>query len=102
MYRSEQAVGRKGGRSDRGLAPSDKLNILRGHEGLCYKVAFYLLGDEAEAIVAVRKALMELLRDEAFFLEPVTVQSQKAKRAATIQALAVKQGLLRERTGYAG
>ncbi|WP_409344453.1 hypothetical protein [Paenibacillus sp. MBLB4367] len=105
MKRWEKAADRndrKREHTDRISDSSARVSVLKDYECFCYRVAFYLLMEEAEAIVASRKALAELLRDDTFFEETEAVRRHKVKRAATIHALSVKRGVLQQRAGFAG
>ncbi|MBH5317702.1 hypothetical protein I6N90_07790 [Paenibacillus sp. GSMTC-2017] len=56
-----------------------KADVLKQYEGYGYQVAYYLLEDEALAMQAATKALIDLFKDNEFFDERHVYQKQKVK-----------------------
>ncbi|WP_155971379.1 hypothetical protein [Paenibacillus sp. Soil522] len=72
-----------------------KASILKQHEVYAYQAAYYLLENEALAAKAVTQALMALIQDEPFFLQPKPLQQEKIKHTVMKQALLTKAAALR-------
>lgn len=67
------------------------LEPLRRYECECYRAAYYLLGNENEAMAASRAALLELAADAEFGLLSEADQLKKVKRAASIHSLCIRK-----------
>ena len=70
-----------------------KADILKQYEAYGYQVAYYLLEDEALAMQAATKALIDLLKDDEFFDELHVHQKQKVKRVFMKHSLLTKGSL---------
>jgi hypothetical protein len=70
-----------------------KADVLKQYEAYGYQVAYYLLEDEALAMQAATKALIELLKDDEFFDELYVHQKQKVKRVFMKHSLLTKGSL---------
>lgn len=64
-----------------------RIEQLRPVEHLCYQVAHYLLGDDAEAAAASEEALIELYRSPQFASSSDEDRRELAKQAAIRCAL---------------
>lgn len=71
-----------------------KASILKQHEVYAYQAAYYLLEDEALAAKAVTQALMALIQDGPFFLQPKPLQQKRIKQTVMKQALLTKAAAL--------
>lgn len=71
-----------------------KADVLKQFEAYGYQVAYYLLEDEALAMQAATKALIELLNDDEFFRETLLHQKQKTKRIFIKHSLLIKRSVL--------
>ncbi len=47
----------------------ERVNIVRPYEVLCYRVCYYLLQDEQQAIKAAQEVMAKLIRDDRLFKE---------------------------------
>lgn len=65
------------------------LELLRRYEGYGYQTAYYLLGNEADALAAVKAALMELAADHRLASLPEPEQRQHIRRAVSYHALSL-------------
>lgn len=80
----------------------EKKRVLGAYETFCYRIAYYLLEREDEALHAAEHALLELARGDGFFDEPVAEQTARAQSAATRAALTTRrQSLQRQNAGAA-
>lgn len=57
-----------------------KVEVLRSFEVTGYRIAYYLLKDEELAAKSVTDALLELYKNDAFFVQPCELQQQTAKK----------------------
>ncbi|TLS49137.1 hypothetical protein FE782_27235 [Paenibacillus antri] len=67
-----------------------KADVLKQYEVYGYRIAMYLLGDEASAAEAAKDALAELYRTDAFFRQPSAQQMRTAKQAFMRHSLSTK------------
>ncbi|WP_309121253.1 hypothetical protein [Paenibacillus sp.] len=64
--------------------------MLKQYEVYGYRIAVYLLGDEASAAEASKDALAELYRTDAFFRQPSALQERTAKQVFMRHSLSAK------------
>lgn len=74
-----------------GLCRIARIEALKEVETYCYRIAFFLLEREDEAVCAVREAIMELCEEEDFFREPEEARLRRAKAVVTVKSLERKQ-----------
>ncbi|HTG69125.1 MAG TPA: hypothetical protein VL921_07665 [Candidatus Udaeobacter sp.] len=72
-----------------------KASILKQHEVYAYQAAYYLLENEALAVKAVTQALLAIIQDEPFFLQPKPLQQKRIKQTVMKEALLTKAAALR-------
>lgn len=72
-----------------------KASILKQHEVYAYQAAYYLLENEALAAKAVTQALLAIIQDEPFFLQPKPLQQKRIKQTVMKEALLTKAAALR-------
>lgn len=67
------------------------LELLRCYECYCYQTAYYLLGNEADALAAAGAALLELAADPGLGMlsEPEVMRS--VRRAVSYQSLYIRK-----------
>jgi hypothetical protein len=74
-----------------------KIKQLRPIEDVCFRVAYYLLGDESEAAAAGKEALIELYLSPQFYAGTEDERRLLAKKAAARHALKRASGGAAER-----
>lgn len=65
--------------------------ILRAYECYCYQIAFYLLGNERDAMAAAKRVLLELSMDEDFANLPDKSKLKRVRDAASIHSLHIRK-----------
>jgi hypothetical protein len=65
-----------------------KTAMLREYENYCYRIAYYLLQTENWAIIATKKALLELAQSSYIWSEAAEQRQVLIRRIATKHALA--------------
>lgn len=74
-----------------GVSRSARIEALKEAEAYCYRIAFFLLEREEEAVCAVRDTLLELCEEGSFFHEPKETRMRRAKTVVAAKALERKQ-----------
>ncbi|MDQ0058748.1 hypothetical protein [Paenibacillus harenae] len=72
-----------------------KADVLKQYEVYGYQIAYYLLENEQLAAQAATQALLELLQDEQFFIQPQTHQIQITKQVFMKQSLLTKMSKMK-------
>jgi len=57
-----------------------KVEVLKSYEAAGYQIAYYLLKDEILAEKSATAALLELYKNDEFFVQPCDLQRQIAKK----------------------
>jgi hypothetical protein len=66
-----------------------KVEVLRQYEAVGFRIAYYILTDEALAMKTVTNALLELYKNEEFFGQPHDQQQLTVKKMFMKQSLQV-------------
>lgn len=64
---------------------------VRRYECLCYQTAYYLLGNETEALAAARTALLELAGDLRFPEMGEREQRERVRRSVIFHSLQIRK-----------
>jgi len=73
------------------MVVAGRMEKLRSYEEYCYQVAYYLLGEEEEAILAAKSTLLELGQDGGFWRASEDDRQKQVKRRAMMQSLELRR-----------
>jgi hypothetical protein len=77
-----------------------KANVLKKYEVYGYQISYYLLENEALAIEAATKALIEPINDDEFFHQTQSFQKQKTKQVFIKQRTCIRERFESDKAGY--
>jgi hypothetical protein len=61
--------------------------ILRGYEAKCYSVCYYILQCESKAIEAAKRALLNIIKNDLFFLNNDQLRNEVLRNTAIKAAI---------------